>query len=304
MPIFIPETGNIFPTIAEAARSVGVDPSNAGKVLRGQRGTAGGYSFQRVAKAPTQREITKMAQQAASKLNKRQAARVQQSRQRSQQRVQQQRQQSKPARRTAEQRQQIKRAHAALVEANNMIRNAKRGGTGKMAQKDLQALAEQMGASKQGLFKTKTKDIEQYTDLTQLMQRIETIKQQEAARRAQYDINYAQQYSLQSVQEVKQKHDALDALSRAYEKLREVKDRSSGKFSYKDIYSDMVRDVQELDAERIMDLANRLEKWLDNERDADQDGLDQVYQQWQAETEGESDDDDGDDDAPDYITYQ
>lgn len=304
MPIFIPETGNIFPTIAEAARSVGVDSSNAGKVLRGQRGTAGGYSFQRVAKAPTQREITKMAQQAASKLNKRQAARVQQSRQRSQQRVQQQRQQSKPARRTAEQRQQIKRAHAALVEANNMIRNAKRGGTGKMAQKDLQALAEQMGASKQGLFKTKTKDIEQYTDLTQLMQRIETIKQQEEARRAQYDINYAQQYSLQSIQEAKQKHDALDALSRAYEKLREVKDRSSGKFSYKDIYSDMVRDVQDLDAERIMDLANRLDEWLDNERDADQDGLDQVYHQWQAETEGADYDDSDDDDAPDYITYQ
>lgn len=304
MPIFIPETGNIFPTIAEAARSVGVDPSNAGKVLRGQRGTAGGYSFQRVAKAPTQREITKMAKAAAENLTKRQAARVQQSRQRSQQRVQQQRQKSKPARRTAEQRQQMQRAHTALIEANEMIRKAKRGGTGQMAKKDLQALAEQMGASKQGLFRTGKKDIEQYTDIEQLIQRIETIKQQEAARRAQYDVNRANLYSLQSEQEAKAKHDALDELSRAYEKLREAMKRSGGEFAYIDIYEDMLRDVKNLDPDQIMDLASRLDNWIDNERDKTQDTLDKVYEQWQAEVEGASEDDDDDDDAPTYITYR
>ena len=302
--ILIPQTGNVFPTIAEAAKSVGVDPSNAGKVLRGQRGTAGGYSFMRVAAAPTQREITKMAKAAETALSKRQSARIQQSRQRSQQRVQQQRKQSKPARRTAEQRQQMQRAHTALIEANEMIRKAKRGGTGQLAKKDLQALAEQMGASKQGLFRTGKKDIEQYTDIDQLIQRIETIKQQEAARRAQYDINRAQQYSLQSTEEAKAKHDALDELSRAYEKLREAMKRSGGEFAYVEIYEDMVRDVKDLDPDQIMDLASRLDNWIDNERDKTQDTLDKVYEQWQAEVEGASDDDDDDDDAPTYITYR
>ena len=302
MPIFIPETGNIFPTIAEAARSVGVDPSNAGKVLRGQRSSAGGYTFASVAKAPTQREITKMAKAAASVLSDAQRQRRQASRQRSQQRVQQRRQQSQPARRTAEQREQLKRAHDALIEANKMIRQGKRGGTGKMAQKDLQALAEQMGASKQGLFKTSKKGIQEYTDLDQLISRIQTIKDQEAARREQYDVNYAQQYSLKSVQEAKAKHDALDALSRAYGKLREVKDRSSGKFAYNDVYSNMIRDVQDLDADQIMDLANRLDEWLESDREKDQDALDEIYAKWEAEVEG-ADYDEGDDDEPTYISY-
>lgn len=302
MPIFIPETGNIFPTIAEAARSVGVDPSNAGKVLRGQRSSAGGYTFTSVAKAPTQREITKMAKAAASALSDAQRQRRQASRQRSQQRVQQRRQQSQPARRTAEQREQIKRAHDALIEANKMIRQSKRTGSGKMALKDLQSLVEQMGASKRGFFKTSKKGMMEYTDLEQLVQRIQTIIEQEAARREQYDVNYAQQYTLKSVQEAKAKHDALDALSRAYGKLREVKERSSGRFAYQDVYSNMIRDVQNLDADQIMDLANRLEEWLDSDRYKSQNELDDIYAKWEAEVEG-ADYDEGDDDEPTYISY-
>ena len=39
-------TGEVYRTISEAARAVGVDPSNVGKVLRGKRQQAGGYRFQ------------------------------------------------------------------------------------------------------------------------------------------------------------------------------------------------------------------------------------------------------------------
>lgn len=42
------DTGKVYSSIQAAARAVGVDPSNVGKVLRGQRSSAGGFRFQRV----------------------------------------------------------------------------------------------------------------------------------------------------------------------------------------------------------------------------------------------------------------
>lgn len=42
------DTGKVYSSIQAAARAVGVDPSNVGKVLRGQRISAGGFRFQRV----------------------------------------------------------------------------------------------------------------------------------------------------------------------------------------------------------------------------------------------------------------
>lgn len=44
--IYIPELRKSFTRISDAARAVGVDASNVGKVLRGQRKTAGGYHFE------------------------------------------------------------------------------------------------------------------------------------------------------------------------------------------------------------------------------------------------------------------
>lgn len=43
----------IFATVSEAAKALGVDASNIGKVLRGKRPRAGGYTFERTAQRPT-----------------------------------------------------------------------------------------------------------------------------------------------------------------------------------------------------------------------------------------------------------
>ena len=43
--VYILELNRVFDSIAAAARAVGVDPSNAAKVIRGKRATAGGYHF-------------------------------------------------------------------------------------------------------------------------------------------------------------------------------------------------------------------------------------------------------------------
>lgn len=315
MAIFVLETGMVYPSVSAAARALGVDPSNASKVVRGQRKEAGGYTFQRIesaAAAPTQREISRAIKKQQQSMTPAQMQRRAAHRARSQQRVQTQQMQKRTrtasaakqtsarVRRTAEERERIKAAHAALVEANEMIRRAKRGGTGQLAKKDLQSLAEQMGASKQGLFRADAASISQYSadDLDQLLRRIETIKEQEAKRRQSYDIKYAQQYGLANLQEAAKRHDALDALARAYAKLREVKERSSGKFAYKEsVYETMNKDVQDLDAEQIQDLADRLDEWLESDREKDQDALDEIFESWQASVQGADEEDDDEQDT-------
>lgn len=306
MAIMIADTGNIYPSISAAARAVGVDPSNARKAVLGQRKSAGGYIFVKVDAVPQQKEITKLMQQVNERLSDTQRQRRAAQRQHSMQKVQSKRRSQPARRRTASERERIQQVHAALVEANNMIRAAKRGGTGATTRKDLEALAEQFGASKQGLFRTGKKDIEQYQEIEQLMARLQAIKDQDAARREQRAVNYAQQYNLQSTADAKRKQDALDDLSRVYGKLREAASRASGDLRYVQIYEDMINDVKELTPEQIKSLADKLDDWLDNTREKTQAGLDDIMEQWQMEVEGaqDDDDDDDDDDTPTYITYR
>lgn len=305
MAILIADTGNIYPSIAAAAKAVGVDPSNARKAVRGQRKSAGGYTFVEVAAAPLQKEITKLAKKVAESLTPKQQQRRAQQRQRSMQRVQERKRSEQPARRrTAAERERIQQIHDALVEANDMIRRAKRGGTGAITRKDLEALAEQVGASKQGMFKTGTKDIEQYQEIEQIIARIQAIKEQDAARREQQAVSYAQQYSLKTTADAKRKQDALDDLSRVYGRLREAASRASGDLRYVQIYEDMINDVKELEPEQIKLLTDKLNEFLDNTKEQTQAALDKIIEQWQLEVEGEDGDDDDDDDTPTYITYR
>ena len=305
MAILIADTGNIYPSISAAAKAVGVDPSNARKAVRGQRKSAGGYTFVEVAAAPLQKEITKLAKKVAESLTPKQQQRRAQQRQRSMQRVQERRRSEQPARRrTAAERERIQQIHAALVEANDMIRRAKRGETGAITRKDLEALAEQVGASKQGMFKTGTKDIEQYQEIEQILARIQAIKEQDAARREQQAVSYAQQYSLKSMEDAKRKQNALDDLSRVLGRLREAANRASGDLKYVQIYEDMITDVKELEPEQIQLLADSLNNWLDTTKEQTQADLDKIIEQWQMEVEGGDGDDDDDDDTPTYITYR
>lgn len=305
MAILIADTGNIYPSISAAAKAVGVDPSNARKAVRGQRKSAGGYTFVEVAAAPLQKEITKLVKKVAESLTPKQQQRRAQQRQRSMQRVQERRRSEQPARRrTAAERERIQQIHAALVEANDMIRRAKRGETGAITRKDLEALAEQVGASKQGMFKTGTKDIEQYQEIEQILERIQAIKEQDAARREQQAVSYAQQYSLKSIADAKRKQDALDDLSRVLGRLREAANRASGDLKYVQIYEDMINDVKELEPEQIRLLADKVNNWLDTTKEQTQADLDKIIEQWQMEVEGGDGDDDDDDDTPTYITYR
>lgn len=65
------DTGKVYSSITAAASAAGVDPSNVGKVLRGQRRSAGGYRFQKVQAdsltASEVKEIRRTVEQATPK---------------------------------------------------------------------------------------------------------------------------------------------------------------------------------------------------------------------------------------------
>lgn len=57
--VYVPETGQTFPSVSAAARALGVDSSNISKVMRGKRKTAGGYHFERPPKETPRDKLLK-----------------------------------------------------------------------------------------------------------------------------------------------------------------------------------------------------------------------------------------------------
>lgn len=69
--IYIPELGKSFWSVSAAAAAAGADPSNVGKVLRGQRKSAGGFHFEyRWAKEAGRGDAIKAAQAAIKEANR------------------------------------------------------------------------------------------------------------------------------------------------------------------------------------------------------------------------------------------
>lgn len=66
--IVILETGEVYDSIAAAARAVGVDTANAGNVVRGKRASAGGYHFARFEQnADIERAVTRRKEEIREK---------------------------------------------------------------------------------------------------------------------------------------------------------------------------------------------------------------------------------------------
>lgn len=69
--VYVPETGETYSSIAEAARELGVDASNISKVLRGKRATAGGFHFEKTDGKPDPRQkLRKQVREEIRKANK------------------------------------------------------------------------------------------------------------------------------------------------------------------------------------------------------------------------------------------
>ena len=67
----------------------------------------------------------------------------------------------------------------------------------------------------------------------------------------------------------------------------------------------MSNEIAQLSADQIMDLADRLDTWLSEKRDHDQDELDEIFAKWQADMSGTGgDEDETDEDMPTTIRYR
>lgn len=300
----------LYDTISAAARAVGVDPSNAGKVLRGSRSSAGGYAFERVAGTAT--TATKKAINAAARaVQKRQTAKSQ-ARQQRQRAAQKQRQEAKRAekRQTAGKRPRIdptvkqlrEDARRALLQANNLIRTAKKEGRVGIVEQ-LQAAAEALDMeTRTGLLDTSMKTIRSMDkeQLEMIIWRTEQAKLLDFNQRLQHNKALYTVSDPSKEKEFAEKVDALDRIDKALEKMRKAfGSHGRGNYSgYGEIYEDLRQDAENMTADQINELVDKLNEYLDGEGEKEEAELVKTYQEWYNDTfkqpEEEDDEEGGD----------
>ncbi len=150
--IYVPQTGTIYPSAAAASSALGVDASNIGKVLRGQRQSAGGYNFVKVDPNVKQSKLQDINKTIDTSLTEQQKRRQEKRRSRSRQRVQQ----SKAARELRQ----------TLVEANKLLKEYdKRGLSGiSGVVPELERLKDIIGQNKRGGFNADLKNLKGFTE--------------------------------------------------------------------------------------------------------------------------------------------
>lgn len=145
MKIVVLETGEIYDTIAAAARSVGVDKANAGNVVRGKRASAGGYHFARFENnADIQRAVTRSKEQIREKQKRKVLTKAE-------------RQQRNAL---------IDNVHNLLVDTNKRARNARKEGvydTDPILQR-MMSHTDFFGANKTGGYDTSRQNLRQFSN--------------------------------------------------------------------------------------------------------------------------------------------
>lgn len=300
----------LYDTISAAARAVGVDPSNAGKVLRGARSSAGGYAFERVAGTAT--TATKKAINAAARAVQQRQTAKSQARQQRQRTAQKQRQAAKRAqqRQAAGKRPRIdpevkqlrEDARRALLEANNLIRTAKKEGRVGIVEQ-LQAAAEALDMeTRTGLLDTSMKTIRSMDkeQLEMIIWRTEQAKLLDFNQRLQHNKALYTVSDPSKEKEFAEKVDALDRIDKALEKMRKAfGSHGRGNYSgYGEIYEDLRQDAENMTADQINELVDKLNEYLDGEGEKEESELVKTYQEWYNDTFGqpeEEDDEEGGD---------
>lgn len=159
MKIIVLETGQIYDSIAAAARDVGVDKANAGNVVRGKRASAGGYHFARFEQnADIERARTRMQEQLREKEKQKVLTKAE-------------RQQRSAL---------IDNVHNLLVDTNKRARNARKEGvydTDPVLQR-MMSHTDFFGANKTGGYITSKQHLRSFSDeeLQNLASMIETEK--------------------------------------------------------------------------------------------------------------------------------
>lgn len=162
LSIYVPQTGTIYPSAAAASSALGVDASNIGKVLRGQRQSAGGYNFVKVDPTIKQDKLQDINEALDTSLSEQQKRRQAKRRQRSRQRVQE----------TATRAERIAHNKAArelrqtLVEANKLLKEYEKRGLSGISGvvPELERLKDIIGQNKRGDFNADLKHLKGFTE--------------------------------------------------------------------------------------------------------------------------------------------
>lgn len=162
LSIYVPQTGTIYPSAAAASAALGVDASNIGKVLRGQRQSAGGYNFVKVDPTIKQGKLQDINEAINTSLSEQQKRRQAKRRQRSRQRVQE----------TATRAERIAHNKAArelretLVEANKLLKEYEKRGLSGISGvvPELERLEDIIGQNKRGGFNADLKNLRGFTE--------------------------------------------------------------------------------------------------------------------------------------------
>lgn len=305
------EKQTTYSSVAEAARAIGVDPSNVRAMLKGKRRTVGGYTFVQWDK-PTikEKELQSLPEWAHADRTAREEARAAKLREQQRQRVQQRG--ASAAGRKPKLSPEIKKArqeaHDAMVKANALMKRLRKSGKHKAALESLESIAQSLGASKTGLFDTKPKSIagvsqskreqEQKKALEQLTNRITQIQQQMDTR----DAKRQALYGMQDTKEAEQKRDVLDKLDEVMGRIGDLFPRVNGRSKYQDFWDEVRGDVTDLTVEDIEDMVQTLTDYLDSDREKSTEELNRIYEDWR-ESMGLEDEEGGEEDDYEEISF-
>lgn len=154
--IYVPQTGTIYPSISAAAKALGVDASNIGKVVRGARVSAGGYNFQRVDPSASAQTLQDIGEALREQSTPKQRERMRRTREKNVSRLSPEERQRRKEKRAA-----AKELHKVLVGANRAIKELEKKGVAGLsdAVTELENLKSIIGKTKTGAFDTSLKNL-------------------------------------------------------------------------------------------------------------------------------------------------
>ena len=152
--IFVPQMGTIYPSAAAAASALGIDASNIGKVIRGKRLSAGGYSFVEVDPMASQETLKWIAEAEAGRLTPKQRQRQAKQRQKGFKRLSPEEQAAAKARARA-----AKELSRSLKEANKLLKQYQKEGLSGISSvvPELENMKAIIGKNKRGGFQADPK---------------------------------------------------------------------------------------------------------------------------------------------------
>lgn len=279
-------TGATYSSIAEAARAEKVDASNLRKVLAGKRNSAGGSTFVSIEKPSSMvrekdiRAIVHWNEERLEESAKRRIETMRKKRQAAEKAA-------RPPKISAETRATRAAAKAAMQSANAAINKLRGKKIGKIALEDLEGIAEEIGATKGGLFSLGTKgSLYNMSDeqLKQATERVNKILRDIERRRETIGREYGLKPSDARTDEWS---NALESLIDAFDEMQQLfPNRSGERFSqggrwrYRDIYDELTVDAQSMTPDQIRALTQSLREWLDSEREKKESELRQIFEKW------------------------